>query len=79
MTGVTVTTSIKAVAQLVLLGSSNAVSGLTLSGSGTSLVIYNMPAVGYADTGRIVTLMLNRSRCFWFPASALPCVQLNQP
>ena len=40
-------------------GVGNSVSGLTLSGSGTSLTSFNMPANGFSDVGRTVVAMLS--------------------
>ena len=61
-------------AQLKIVGSFNSISGLTLTGSGSSFICYNMPAYGYADAGRTVTAILTGRSCLWFPASALQCI-----
>jgi hypothetical protein len=36
-------------------GDSNAVTGLTITGSGSSQTIFTMPSNGFADTGRTIT------------------------
>lgn len=55
ITGGTITTSDTARAEVNMCGSNNAITGLTITGSGQSYTGFNMPVDGYSDSGRAIT------------------------
>lgn len=61
-------------ADLNIVGQANSMSAITLTGSGTSFISYNMLANGYADSGTIVTTELSEVSCLHIPVSLLQCV-----